>query len=526
MARHIVSLTDSQFTRAEKRAAARSARKLSAEARANEVEPERVRFPAPAGTRYGVRAGVGNYMTLWDVAQPANRATASHLAGIYPFVADEALGHNGPVLGVDLNSEVLFHYSPWDTYMDAGARGTFSTNVLVIGAYGAGKSGAVKTLVVRSLAFGHQAIVPSDSKGEWVVVADAIPGSQVIALGHRHSEHRLNPLDRGPRHRDTTDAQHDQMVWDRRRSTLQSVVEAILRDEAALTQVEIAALTWALRTSIEVTGDRPTLRHVSAVLGNATSGDQGYRPEYSTDAKRLLFALDRFISGDLAGLFDAESTVELNEDAPLVVVDTSALWGRGELAAQLTSICASAWIQAVISDKTAGRTRYVVREEGWRDMTTLSSLRTYQQWLKLSRDYGISNIVILHKLSDFDVVGPEGSEERALAYSIANDIENRFIFRQNPGEFRNLVERLRIPESHARLTHGLQPGVFLGHIGRGQYLVDVFATGTEWERELFNTDAAITAGMAGSAPLPIFPVFDDATIEQVWPARDNEGAMQ
>jgi hypothetical protein len=89
--------------------------------------------------------------------------------------------------------------------------------------------------------------------------------------------------------------------------------------------------------------------------------------------------------------------VEFDQEAPIVVTDTSELFARGDLAAQLTQVCSTAWIQAVISDRAAHRTRYVVREEGWRDMTSLSSLQMFQQWLKLSRHYGISNIVILHR---------------------------------------------------------------------------------------------------------------------------------
>lgn len=96
--------------------------------------------------------------------------------------------------------------------------------------------------------------------------------------------------------------------------------------------------------------------------------------------------------------------------------------------------CSTAWIQAVISIALRIARATSSAREGWRDMTSLSSLQMFQQWLKLSRHYGISNIVILHKMGDLDAVGEEGSLERSLAYSIVGDIENKFIFRVNTGE--------------------------------------------------------------------------------------------
>jgi len=59
---------------------------------------------------------------------------------IYPFVADSGIGTKGPILGVDLNADSLFCFSPWDAYNDESERGTLSTNILVMGAHRAGRS--------------------------------------------------------------------------------------------------------------------------------------------------------------------------------------------------------------------------------------------------------------------------------------------------------------------------------------------------------------------------------------------------
>jgi hypothetical protein len=135
----------------------------------------------------------------------------------------------------------------------------------------------------------------------------------------------------------------------------------------------------------------------------------------------------------------------------------------------------------------------------------------------------VSNIVILHKMSDFDAVGEEGSKERTLAYSIAGDMENKFIFRQNTQEEANLISRLKLTPGHARLAMTLQTGVFLAYVGRFSYIVDAFATSTPWERGLFKTDDAVEAGSADDHRFPVFvpdqdePVFDESMLDRLWP---------
>ncbi|TFD45018.1 hypothetical protein E3T55_19690 [Cryobacterium frigoriphilum] len=489
------------------------------------------RFPAAAAGPLGPGISTGEYWNWMQLAQPPHQATSHNLAGIYPFVADDGLGHEGPLLGVDLNADVLWHFSPWDLYMNTTAKAALSTNILVIGAYRSGKSGTIKQLCTRSLAFGHQVVVPSDSKGEWVIVAEAV-GGQVIAIGGENTTARLNPLDRGPRQTGVSDDVDEIMVRDRRRATLTSVIEATIQGQAKLSPMEHTSINWALEHAITVTHDRPTITHVWQALVSPDQSAAGYRPEMAANGERARHVLGRFVAGDLQGLFDGESTVAFDPEAPMVVVDTSALFDRSELAAQLTQICTSSWIQAVISDRSAKRTRYLVREEGWRDMATEQALRTYQQWLKLSRHYGVSNIVILHKMSDFDAVGEEGSKERTLAYSIAGDMENKFIFRQNTQEEHNLTARLKLTPAHARLSLTLQSGVFLAYVGRFSYIVDAFATSTQWERDLFTTDEAVEAGSASDQPVPALvpdsdePLFDESALDRLWPTCDHQLVQQ
>ncbi|MGX1702772.1 hypothetical protein [Microbacterium sp. NPDC055357] len=525
MTRRTVTFTPGNLTRRERKTLRRELAALSRE----EQPPRSTRrdrsLPDPAVRGpFGPGLIEGGYWNLASPALPPHQATSQHLAGIYPFVADAGLGHRGPIVGVDLNADALWHFSPWEAYTDTSDRGTFSTNILALGAYRSGKSATIKTLTTRSIAFGHQVVVPSDPKGEWVTVAEAIPGGKVIRLGGGTGA-RLNPLDRGPRRTGASDEQHEQMVTQRRIGTLIALVEMTLAGR--LTAVEHAAIHDALARCVTTTGDRPTLRGVYEELGRPPVGTESER-RVAEGAVQPRFVLRRFVDGDLSGLFEDESTVEFDQDAPIVVTDTSELFARGELAAQLTQVCSTAWIQAVISDRSARRTRYVVREEGWRDMTSLASLQMFQQWLKLSRHYGISNIVILHKIGDLDAVGDADSTERALAYSIIGDIENKFIFRVNHQEQTALRNRLNLPAPHVEMARELQKGEFIAYIGQYSYLVNCFPTSTPWEYNLFSTDDAVTPADRDD---PHLHLLDPDELEHLWPAtpaadgwgRDVEG---
>jgi len=475
-------------TRAQRRQRRRAEAQLRRTEAAQPAGADAGALALPAAVDMAGVSAAGTYWNPLQVAQPAHRATSPNLAGAVPFVADADLGHAGPILGLNATTGGIWHFDPWELY---AAKQINSTNVLVIGEFGTGKSGTIKQLCFRSLAFGRQVVVPSDSKAEWVRVAEAA-GGQVIRLGGKHTTARLNPLDRGPRAFDASDDEHEVMVAARRRAVLVSLVEATLPADASLTPAEHTALEFALTCAIEASGDEPTLRGVYEQLKAPNRDHAGYVNGIEQDGARARHVLRRFCEGDLSGLFEDRSTVRLDDNAPMVVVDTSALFARGELAATCAQICTTNWIQAVISNKHARRTRFLVREEGWRDMTSVAALQAFRAWLKLSRDYGISVVTLMHKVSDFDAVGGEGSEARSLAYSIFADISNKFIFQQAAAERGRLVKDLGLPPSHARMVLDLPQGMFLARLGsRRAFVVDAFATSVAIERELFATDDAL-----------------------------------
>ena len=187
---------------------------------------------------------------------PAHRATTAHLAALYPFVAEPALGVSAPYIGRDLLGG-SFCFDPFDLY----ATGALTNpNLVVVGQIGRGKSSLVKTYLWRQSLLGCQAWVV-DPKGEYAPLARAW-GVQPLALAPG-GRLRLNPLE-GPAERQPPTSRAGAATADRRSTLLASLAEACLG--RPLAPRERAAVDVALSDTEARTGGRPLLPHVVDAL--------------------------------------------------------------------------------------------------------------------------------------------------------------------------------------------------------------------------------------------------------------------
>lgn len=141
--------------------------------------------------------------------------------------------------------------------------------------------------------------------------------------------------------------------------------------------------------------------------------------QLATDGREVAHALGRLVRGDLAGLFDGPSTVTFDPNLPMLSFDLSHISGSDQLLG-LVMACASAWMEASLADPSGGQ-RLVVYDEAWRLIAHPSLLARMQARWKLSRAWGLANLMIVHRLSDLDAVGDAGSEARGLAQGLLGD---------------------------------------------------------------------------------------------------------
>ena len=199
-------------------------------------------------------------------------------------------------------------------------------------------------------------------------------------------------------------------------------------------------------------------------------------------------------------MFGGPTSPGLRLDGPLVVLDLSAVYHSAALGILMT--CATAWLQAglgavtnaVGSDRVpAKRTDgvVVVVDEAWAILANLGVARWLQSSWKLSRARGVSNVAVLHRLSDLDTTGAVGSEQVGLARGLLSDSVTRVVYAQPPGEVERAAPLLGLSSTEAELVPHLRRGVALWKVGTRSFLVQHRLS--PHELSIVDTDARMDA---------------------------------
>lgn len=469
--------------RRHRKARAQAAARIHAEARAETVAKLRAEAAAareaPRATRYLPRAGEEGPAALCTPGRfrlPRHQDTSATLSGHYPFLAEGGLGSAGTFIGQDLYSGGSFVYDPWELYRQGVIT---APNLILAGIVGSGKSSLAKALYTRALPFGRRVYVPGDPKGEHTPVARAV-GGRAIVLGPSLPT-RLNPLDEGYRAAGIPDADWATQVAARRRDLIGALAETVL--DRRLSPVEHTAIDIALADAVR-SAEVPILPMVvDRILSPSSADDPDGR--LAEDGRMLGHALRRLVAGDLSGLFDGPSTEKFDPTLPMLSLDLSRVSENSALLAVLMT-CSAAWMESALQDPSGGQ-RFVVYDEAWRLMSYPSLLaRMDAQW-RLARHYGISNLLIFHKLTDLENVGDQGSRMRALASSLLANAETRIVYRQESDQLGVTAQTLGLTGTERSLLPGLGIGQGLWKIKDRSFVVQVQLHPAELE--LFDTRA-------------------------------------
>ena len=489
-----VPVSDRRRTRAQLRAARgveidHRRRLMAARRRAQEAERAARRVAGYLPARGEDRPAAGR--AWWRLRLPPHRATSEVLAGAYPFLAEEGLGSAGMLVGEDAWSRSAFCYDPWVLY----GQGVLSNpNGILLGQIGRGKSALAKSLAVRCVAFGRRVYVPGDPKGEWSVVTRAV-GGQVIELGPGRPT-RLNPLDEGPRIGDIDDAAWRSQVTQRRLNLLGALAEATLGRPLGATErtaVDAALVAACGRALVPVL---PLV--VDALLEPARAWRGSSITQLRDDGREVAHALGRLVHGDLAGLFEGPSTVAFDPSAPMVSLDLSQVSGSDTLLA-LVHACTSTWMEAALRDPGGGQ-RLVVYDEAWRLMAQPSLLARMRSHWKLSRGWGLANLLIVHRLGDLHAVGDAGSEARNLALGLLGDTATRILYYEPHEEAEAAGKLLGLSSVEVAELGRLADGEGLWRVNDRAFVVRHARTPDE--ATLFNTDARMVQNGAGFTGRP------------------------
>jgi len=405
------------------------------------------------------------------VERPGHRSTTRHAQAIYPFIAAGGLGARGVFIGRDASGGA-FCYDPWALYGDGALD---DPNAIVLGKLGQGKSALVKTLLWRLLLFGRRAFV-LDVKREYGPLCAAV-GVKPISLEPGGGV-RLNPLASRPE-------EHAQL------ELLRAVTVTAIG--GPVTQLEAGALREALRT-VRWRDSEPTLPEIATLLfapvAEMAERLRTTQEQLAADARRAALALQDLCEGPLRGMFDGPTTPGLDLDAKLLVLDLHAI--RDSPAVGILMACATAWMSALLARmaERPGRERLInVADESWKIVQHTGLGEWFQSNFKLARQFGVMNLVVLHKLADLQAAGDAGSRAARIAEGLIADASTRIVYHQDESQVPLTRTLLGLSESEAQLISMLSAGQALWRVGSRSFVVQHYRS--RIETELTDTDTGM-----------------------------------
>ncbi|KDA44366.1 conjugal transfer protein TraC [Frankia sp. BMG5.23] len=409
--------------------------------------------------------------TFHKLRLPAHMETTAQIAGIYPFVVDSGLAAPGMYIGRHVWSGNSFDFDVFELYRQQVIE---NPNFAVFGAVGSRKSALLKTLISRGAAFGYQAAVPCDPKGEYTRLARRL-GCEPTYIGPGMAT-RLNPLDAPPRPMGIADEDWAREVKRARSALLSSLIETA--KGVPLTPAEHTAVDLALDVvTRQITGaspDRwatPILPHVLEAMTDPTEEDCVNLPMTATelrDASRdATLTLRRLTHGALGGLFDGPTTSPLDFDRPIAVLNLERVQGSDEMIA-LIMTCAQAWMEAALM-RQDGVQRYVVYDECWRLMRFAGLVRRLSAQQKLARQWGCANAIVAHRISDLLSASPDSVE---IAKGLLAETAIRILYKQASDQIADTQAALGLTDVAADLLPRLDPGYALWLIGARAFYVE------------------------------------------------------
>lgn len=402
------------------------------------------------------------------------RVTSARYGAAIPFLADSGTGVEGARIGRNLTGGDWFHFDPWIAYQKGWVTGT---SIVQIGGVGAGKSTTAKATARREIAQGRKVAVPSDPKGEWGRVAATVKHSQVLEIGHRGQ--RINPLDEGIKPDGVGEEEWLAELHTRRQQLLIAII-SVMNEGRPFAPQQHTALDVALKRVCQRTST-PTIRLLIDQLFNPLHEDLRDVGDVGED---LGHSLKRAVSGDLAGMFDQESTVKFGENTVMMVISTRTLLNKPHSVKAVASALTSFWVDSVVRDPRSGYW-IVISEEGWSEMRDPKAVELLDERQRLAGEFGLANWLIMHEISDLDMVGSEGSSTRAQALGLLSKAQIKIVHRQSESAIEPTQRALRLSDREAEQVLNLRQGQALWKIGSRSLVVETLITAEEYRA--FNT---------------------------------------
>lgn len=424
----------------------------------------------------------GKFGKFWgpmNVQIPKHTTSSARAGVLTPVLAPTPDAIPGPLVGIELTSRQRFTLDVWEAAKTGQVN---SPPGFMCGEPGGGKSMSAKHFFMREVGYGRHLIVASDPRREWVPLAHKT-GGQVIAIGPG-SKNLINPLAEGNRPADVAEDRWVQQTALRRVLTMQSIA-FILRPTHPLTPEEQAIIDRLIQ-AMQDGFIKANFNDVVACLESKPK--QLVELAGKQTLKSLAMMYGRLVYGPMAGLFNGESTIKLNNDSPVIVIDTSLLLNVPAEVQQIAQAAASFWLDSVLYSND-GRYRIVVDEEAWVAMQNPYLCKAMDERIRFTGLLGVSVWLIFHEFDDIKLFGQPDSPHRNLVSAILSKCAIKVLFRQSVKSMKHIDDFVNVTDNERGHLTRLGRGEGFWHIGDKEAPVAVKVIATRKSYAITNTDA-------------------------------------
>lgn len=373
-----------------------------------------------------------------QLAQKRNLDSSS-AALTFPFMSSELVQESGILYGVNKSNNSLVILDRFSLH---------NANSIVFAQSGSGKSYTTKVEILRQLMQGTKVIV-IDPEREYKRLTESVSGTY-IKLSAK-SKQKINPFDLATTFHAATDlSEHTQ-----------DLTEVISLMAEGLSAREKAAVDKAiLKIYKQAKGGQPLLQDLYAELRKLGQ-------------MKLCERLEKYISGSLADVFNAQTNIKL--DNRLVIFDIKDL---PESLRQIMMLIISNFVKNQVMAQP--EKRLLIIDEGWMLLEHEESARFVAGLVRRARKYYLGVSIISQQANDF--------LRSDYGRAIASQSALRILMRQDTTTIKNVVSEFNLSEYEQQFLLTCERGDAL--IIADQHHVAVKVVASDKEHPLITTNPA------------------------------------
>jgi conjugal transfer ATP-binding protein TraC len=374
-----------------------------------------------------------------DMLNQKRNLDSSSVALTFPFMSSELVQESGILYGVNKSNNSLVILDRFSLH---------NANSIVFAQSGSGKSYATKVEILRQLMQGTKVIV-IDPEREYKKLSESVNGTY-IKLSAKSRE-KINPFDLATTKRSKNDlSEHTQDLME----IISLMVDGLsAREKAALDKAIIIIYNKAKKTP-------PLLEDL-------------YREVHSLGQIKLCERLEKYISGSLSEVFNAQTNIRL--DNRLIVFDIKDL---PETIRQIMMMIISNFVSNQVKAKP--EKRLLVIDEGWLLLEHEESARFVAGLVRRARKYYLGVSIISQQANDF--------LKSDYGRAIASQSSLRILMRQDTTTIKNVVSEFHLSEYEENFLLTCEKGDALIIADQNHVAVKVVAA--EKEHPLITTNPA------------------------------------